>query len=75
MMNFRSGGTGENVMPRVMRGHVKDPAIVKLYLNILHLKSLIVLFRPSNISHVMKNLVQVRNEMTSWFITCTKINR
>ena len=74
-MNFRSGGTGEYVMSRVMRGRVKDLAIVQLYLRILHLKSLIVHFRSNSISHVMKGLVQVRNKLTLWVITCTKINR
>ena len=74
-MNFRSGGTGEYVMSRVMRGRVKDLAIVQLYLRILHLKSLIVHSRLNSISHVMKGLVQVRNKLTLWVITCTKINR
>ena len=54
-MNFQIGETGENVMSRVVRGHVKDPVIVLLYLHIHHLEILIVFHLPSNISLVMRN--------------------
>jgi hypothetical protein len=56
-MNSLSGGTGENVMSRVVRGHDKDPGIAPLYLNIPHAKILIVLFPLNSISHVIKNRV------------------
>ena len=56
-MTFLSGGTGENVMSRVVEGNVKDPVIALLYLHIPHLKILFVHFLLSSISLVTKNLV------------------